>query len=92
MSNKTEWKKYTHLAIYQGSYYTEGDERSRTRPGHGYSDGTTYYDTFYGFTSEQEMLKWVFTEEKSAYGKKTYQIVKCTPMEVSVEVKVSVQE
>lgn len=44
-----------HWAIIEGSsYWTPGDERSRTNPGHGYPESTTPIVNYIAFTDEAE--------------------------------------
>ena len=81
--------KEFYAAFIQDSYHVEGDERSRTNPGHGYPAHTVSYVKVEEFQNEEEMRRWVERQEKSAYSKK-YRIVKCTPMEVRTTVNVEV--
>jgi len=48
-----------YAAIVSRSIHHEGDERSRTNPGHGYPAYTETVTEFKEFFSEQEMKKWV---------------------------------
>ena len=49
-----------HWAVLEAdSYYTEGDERSRTNPGHGYPASTTNFVRYIAFTNEQEFREYV---------------------------------
>lgn len=86
MSNSNEF----YAAIIQDSYHVEGDERSRTNPGHGYPAHTVSYTRIEEFKDEAELKHWVAQQAKSVYSPK-YRIVRCTPVQVQVttEVKIS---
>lgn len=82
--------KEFYAAFIQDSYHVEGDERSRTNPGHGYPAHTVNYVKVEEFQSEEEMRRWVERQEKSVYTKLKYRIIKCVPMEVRTTVNVEV--
>lgn len=49
-----------HYAVLEAdSYYTPGDERSRTNPGHGYPAGTTEFVRYIAFIDETEFKSYV---------------------------------
>jgi hypothetical protein len=85
MSNSNEF----YAAIIQDSYHVEGDERSRTNPGHGYPAHSVSYTKIEKFDSEAELKRWVQQQAKSVYSPK-YQIVRCTPVQVTTEVKINI--
>lgn len=78
-------------AIYTESTYIEGDERSRTNPGHGYPAHTVSHQVYHPFKSEAEMRAWVDREERSTYGKKEYQIIEAIPLKVTTTVQVEIK-
>ncbi len=82
-----------YAAFIEDSFHVEGDERSRTHPGHGYPAHTVTYTKVEEFSSKDAMEKWVARQETSAYNKQKYRIVKCIPMEVhkNISVEVSVK-
>lgn len=82
--------KEFYAALIQDSYHVEGDERSRTNPGHGYPAHTVDYTKVEEFKDEEEMRRWVERQESSKYFKKKYKIVKCIPMEVQTKIEVRV--
>ena len=82
--------KEFYAAFIQDSYHVEGDERSRTNPGHGYPAHTVDYVKVEEFKDEAEMRRWVERQEKSTYSRSKYRIVKCIPMEVKTTVNVEV--
>lgn len=77
-----------YAVITQESYHVEGDERSRTNPGHGYPAHSVNYTSFRKFDNEAELKLWVEQQAKSVYSPK-YQIVRCTPVQVTTEIKIS---
>ena len=82
--------KEFYAAFVNDSYHVEGDERSRTNPGHGYPAHNIEYTRVEEFVDEAAMLKWVERQQKSTFSPK-YRIVKCVPMEIKVTIKVEVQ-
>ena len=82
--------KEFYAAFIRDSYSVEGDERSRTNPGHGYPAHTVSYTKVEEFQDEEEMRRWVERQEMSTYTKSKYRIVKCIPMEVRTTVNVEV--
>lgn len=84
MSNSNEF----YAAFIQDSYTVPGDERSRTNPGHGYPEHTVIHTTVREFGSETELKQWVAQQSKSVYSPK-YRIVRCTPVQVTTEVKIN---
>lgn len=78
-----------YAAFTQESYHIEGDERSRTNPGHGYPAHTIQYTKVTQFDDEESMMRFV-EEQESRHSKIKYKIVYCTEMEVKKTVKVEV--
>ena len=83
--------KEFYAALIEDSYRVEGDERSRTHPGHGYPAHTVNYTRVQSFKDKEEVQKWVENEAGRIYNKTQYKIVKCVPMEVKTTVKVVVE-
>lgn len=75
-----------YIALWEGTRWVEGDQRSRDHPGHGYPAGneTTYERQT--FTDLAELKRWIggFSYNKSL------QIYKLTPVKVTTEVVVNV--
>lgn len=84
MSNSNEF----FAAFVEDSYTVPGDERSRTNPGHGYPEHTVTHTTVREFDNEAELKRWVGEQAKSVYSPK-YRIVRCTPVQVTTEVKIN---
>ena len=73
-----------YAVIVEKSVYHEGDERSRTNPGHGYGARTEEYKSLETFKTQAEMLEWV-----TKYGKhEKYQAIEFNELEIVTEVKV----
>lgn len=79
-----------YAAFVKNSYHVEGDERSKTNPGHGYGAHTVTYKEVIEFKDRDEMLKWVQNRHNRNYDKNSYRIVLCTPLEVQITVDVQV--
>ena len=62
--------------IITKTIYHEGDERSRTNPGHGYPAYSENYDTLVEFKSEKEFLCWVEDNNKRQYSRETFRAIK----------------
>lgn len=77
-----------YAAFIQDSYTVPGDERSRTNPGHGYPEHTVTNTIVREFADEAELKRWVEGQTKSVYSPK-YRIVRCTPVQVTTEVKIN---
>lgn len=80
-----------HLAVLefiQESIYHEGDERSRTDPGHGYSAYTeTRHKVIYTtFKDAQEMSDWILKATKE---KANFQAVEVRPLTHKIQASVS---
>jgi hypothetical protein len=75
------------VIIWRAEYH-EGDERSRTHPGHGYPAYTTEFQEFKPFEDENEFKKWVEFQEKSGSGKERYQAIKYVPLLISTSISI----
>jgi hypothetical protein len=64
-----------YAAIISSSYKVEGDERSRTNPGHGYPEHTVQYNEFLTFNDRETMQRWLEYEESKIFNKKSYKII-----------------
>jgi hypothetical protein len=80
--SKPHWALITSVSVYH-----EGDERSRTNPGHGYPAHTTQHDEYTPFATEAELL--------NAMNRKIYnnfQIIKAEPLEIQVKTTIKSKE
>jgi hypothetical protein len=81
------------LVFKTQTIYHEGDERSRTNPGHGYpaySETTTSIE-YIPFKNKEEAESWVIENERRTYDKKVYRIIKSNPVTVKTSLDVSFQ-
>jgi hypothetical protein len=84
--------KVDHFAIILGSsYYTEGDERSRTNPGHGYPGGTTNYLSYQAYLKREDWEAAICGYTDSKYGKKDFKAIVVKVPTISTEVKVVIK-
>lgn len=74
-----------YAVILQESVHHEGDERSRTHPGHGYPAYTETYDVIKKFKDEAELRKWIDYN----HGKKQYTLIKYEEIPVTTEIKIN---
>lgn len=66
--------------IYNVSIHHEGDERSRTHPGHGYGAYTEQVKTFESFETEELLKDWI-TRNKE----KKYTVIRYEELKVSLK-------
>lgn len=82
-----------HLAILvqnEQTVHHEGDERSRTHPGHGYpayTETITSFD-YIPFENIEEVKRWI---EWNKDRKKTYRVITVTPMVVKETVIIELE-
>ena len=80
-----------YAALIESSYHVEGDERSKTNPGHGYPAHIVSYTEVQKFSSREEMQEWVEEEESRAYLKRAYEIIEYVPMKVRTSFVIKVE-
>ena len=91
--SKDEVPKEPHFAIIEfSSYYVEGDERSRTNPGHGYPGHTESKCEYIVFECEGE---WKNEIEKRMLSKYTgsgqnFVAVRVTPASIATKINVNI--
>jgi hypothetical protein len=56
-----------YAVIVNRSIYIEGDERSRTNPGHGYGAHTENYKELVEFDTEEALKKWILRNENEKF-------------------------
>lgn len=69
--------------IVQNTVSHEGDERSRTHPGHGYGAYTSTHNEVIEFKDESAFRAWVEKEEAKKYGKKNYRAIAFKPVTIT---------
>jgi hypothetical protein len=89
--NKFPKEKHYAALVFDTRYiHHEGDERSRTNPGHGYPAYTETIKTvdYIVFESKGEMELWITGQHK--LNKTNYQIIEAAPLTVKTSVSVQV--
>lgn len=77
--------------VYKETIHVEGDERSRTHPGHGYPAHDIEHQVFKEFKDEDDFRKWVESEMKPRYGSpRKFRAFRCSPIAISTEVKINI--
>lgn len=72
-----------YIILVNSSYHVEGDERSRTNPGHGYPAEDVDYVEAIEFHDSVEVEEWILANGD----RKKYRLFQCTP--VTIEKKIS---
>lgn len=81
-----------HYAIITfASVYHEGDERSRTHPGHGYPAYTEQVPEFMIFGSKEDWEAEIIKRMNSKFAKQDFKAVKITPAEISTTIQVEIK-
>ena len=80
---------YAALVFDSFTTYTEGDERSRTHPGHGRPGGSETHQTveYRPFKNKEELDAFVIKQEKSSSSKQ-YVILKAQVAKIELETKI----
>lgn len=82
---------FTYAVIIERSIQHEGDERSRTHPGHGYPAYTETVKEFKEFKDEAEFRVWVEHQESKRYGSETYRAIAFKPVEIKKSVSFDIR-
>ena len=80
--SKPHWALITSVSVHH-----EGDERSRTNPGHGYPAHSTQHSEYIPFATEAELLDAI---NRIRYS--NYQIIKAEPLEIQVKTTIKSKE
>jgi hypothetical protein len=97
MNYISELSKFPQIEHYAAlvfeSIYIEGDERSRTNPGHGYPAHTESVVRYITFKDTAEMEEWVNKREHPSFGRpeRNYKIIKALPLTVTLTTKVNIK-
>jgi hypothetical protein len=78
-----------YAAIITNQIHHDGDERSRTNPGHGYPAWTEDVQSIKFFESEDGMLEWVRTESTHAWSRTPYKLIEY--QEIQTETTITVR-
>jgi hypothetical protein len=87
-----EQPKEVFAVVYTETIHVEGDERSRTHPGHGYPAHTIEHQVFKEFKDENEFRAWIEDEMRPGrFGQpRKFRAFRCTPVAVTTEVKINI--
>lgn len=80
-----------YAAIITSSFWVEGDERSKTNPGHGYPGHTETTISIKDFDSKETMLEYVERQENSKYGKDNYRLIEYSDLVVCKNISFTVK-
>lgn len=90
---RSEAPNDAHFAILEfDSIYIEGDERSRTHPGHGYPASTEKIVRYYRYNTEEAWKKAIEERANPKFGSPKDNFLPCriTPAKVTKSVHVSI--
>lgn len=88
MKTQIDTTKPYFALIYSDSIWIEGDERSRTAPGHGYPAHSKDVTHFEPYATESELLEAV-KRERRINPNKTIQAVRIAPFRINTETTIS---
>lgn len=75
--------------IKEGTIHHEGDERSRTNPGHGYPAYSETYNSYTEYTDYSKLMKDISYYNKS---NTKFRVVKIIPMEIETQITLTIKE
>jgi hypothetical protein len=85
VSQKSDLPTSEHLAVLIFSQrYVEGDERSRTHPGHGYPASYENEVKYVAFKSHEELTEWVSKNERASFA-----VINAVPKTIQTKLSVS---
>lgn len=76
-----------YAVIHTKEIYHEGDERSRTNPGHGYPAYTEKVSQFTSFENEAALKNWI----KMRGTDKNYTVIEYQELTVTTEIKIDLK-
>lgn len=85
--------RYAAIETTTSSHWVEGDERSRTNPGHGYPAGyeTTTTTTLHEFDTVEQLTAWLTRQQQSSYSRdKKYRLIQFQELKAETTIAVSV--
>jgi len=84
---------YAAIVFKTRTIHHEGDERSRTNPGHGYSaySETLEFVEYIPFRNKAEMNEQVLAWEMRKHEKPNYKVIMANPLTVEFSAKVNVK-
>ena len=75
MVNKAHWAVVENISVWH-----EGDERSRTHPGHGYPEHVTNHKEYKPFETHEEAIKYHLRQKNSI-------IIKANPFKLVLDAR-----
>ena len=75
------------IAILNNSYHVEGDERSKSNPGHGYPAHDVKYLEAVEFENQESLKIWIEKHQE-----RSYRIFKTFELQVKTKLDVTLQE
>lgn len=88
-------EKPMHYAVIVLKHmHHDGDERSRTHPGHGYPEHTTTHSEIIEFANREKFMEWITENEKRTHGKKQYRAIafKNVNVQTSLHIDIDIDE
>lgn len=80
--------KQSFGVVVERKYYVEGDERSRTNPGHGYPAHTDTFQEFKEFSDRESLETWLLNNHDSY---KIIKVLSCYDLEFKVVATVKIE-
>lgn len=83
--------RYAAIETATSSHWVEGDERSRTNPGHGYPGGyeTTTTTTINEFDTIEQLTAWL-TRQAKFYKDRKYRLIQFEELKAETTISVAV--
>jgi hypothetical protein len=92
IAGEADVPKEPHFAILEfSSVYHEGDERSRTHPGHGYPAYTENVCHYIVFSDEKEWKEEIVRRKGLVFGNHNFVGLRVTPAEIKTTYTINVE-
>ena len=88
MTNAEIMRRQHWAIISNVSVYHEGDERSRTHPGHGYPAHTTTHTEYTPYATEEEALEAIRRKRDH----ERFTVIKAFPLRVETDIKITLAD
>lgn len=79
-----------YAVIVNEKIHIEGDERSRTNPGHGYPAHTLEIPKFIEFPNDEKFQEWYIDNRKKYAPVEVLKVIRFEEVKVKLETKVSI--
>lgn len=80
-----------YAVIVKEKIHIEGDERSRTNPGHGYPAHTIEVPKFIEFSDDEKFQKWYVDNQKTYAPVEVLKVIRFEEITVTLETTVKVE-